>query len=385
MRIVILVLICCTISACSSAPPLAAGDLFHDELFSPAAQQIQPEDALTISEPMKSYARTRLHHSSGHVDDADRRVALYNALYRKGELRLDYDATETLTAAQAFEAKKGNCLSLVLLTAAMAKELGLPIRFQSVIGVTDWTRSDNLFMSIGHVNLMLVGIPSEFELTTWTANPMVVDFLPLDSANVLDSVEIEENTVLAMFANNRAVETLIQGNANDAYWWARAALKQDPKFANAYITLGVIYRTVHHSEYAEVVLGRVAAHDPDNTTMLTNRILVLRDLGRESESKALAQRLASLDKYPPWAYYLHAQAEFEAGHYELARHLYEKEMARDPNHHEIEYGLALVYLKLNDTPGAIKHLQRAIELSNSQQNREFYTARLEKLKSTGSI
>jgi len=33
-----------------------------------------------------------------------------------------------------------------------------------------------------------------------------------------------------MYMNNRAVETLARGNLDDAYWWARAAILEDPHF-----------------------------------------------------------------------------------------------------------------------------------------------------------
>ena len=58
-------------------------------------------------------------------------------------------------------------------------------------------------MSIGHVNLRLDEIPSEFELKTWTANALTIDFLTPDQAAILDTQEIGENTVLAMFANRK--------------------------------------------------------------------------------------------------------------------------------------------------------------------------------------
>ena len=40
----------------------------------------------------------------------------------------------------------------------------------------------------------------------------------------------------------RAAEALAGGDVGGAYWWARAAIRQDPQFISAYNTLGVIYR-----------------------------------------------------------------------------------------------------------------------------------------------
>ena len=57
-------------------------------------------------------------------------MACMHALYDPRELQLDYDATYTGTAAETYAARKGNCLSLVIMTAAFARELGMTVRFQ---------------------------------------------------------------------------------------------------------------------------------------------------------------------------------------------------------------------------------------------------------------
>ncbi|WP_165794969.1 tetratricopeptide repeat protein [Solimicrobium silvestre] len=357
--------------------------MFHDEMFVAASIPINAADALAISQPMRDFAQAKLSHRQGHLNMEDRRRALIEALYNGGELHLEYDSILTRTAAESFDAKSGNCLSLVLMTAAMAKELHLPIRYQTVIGVTDWSRSDSFFVAVGHVNLLMDEIPKESNMKTVATQAMLIDFLPPEQANVLVTREIEEKTVLAMYLNNRAVESLIQGKNDDAYWWAREALLQDREFFNAYVTLGVIYRTAHHPEIAELILERAAINEPDNTTILTNQILVLKDLGRVQEAKEKAARLLELDPHPLMSYYFQAQSEMSAGHFESARRLYEKEIARDPDHHEYELGLALVYFNLHDNENAMKHLKRAIELSPSKKMRGLYEEKLQRLKALG--
>ena len=51
--------------------------------------------------------------------------------------------------------------------------------------------------------------------------------------------EIEESTVLAMYADNRAAEALAGQRLDDAHAWAREALRHDAAFASAWNTLGV--------------------------------------------------------------------------------------------------------------------------------------------------
>jgi tetratricopeptide (TPR) repeat protein len=387
MRRIVLILVCFFLTACATAPlpPIKAGDIFQDQLFTPPAQAIHAEDALAISEPMRDFAMFKLGSNMGHVDSKDRRMELVDALYHKGGLMLEYYSDQTRTAAEAFDAKSGNCLSLVLLTAAFAKELRLPYHYQVVVGATDWSQSDNFFMAIGHVNIVLDELAPEFERRTWNANAIIIDFLTPEKAAMLKTEEVEENTVLAMYLNNRAVENLMQGKVNVAYWWAKAALQEDTRFYNAYLTLAIIYRTVHHPELAEMVLEKVAEYDQNDANLLTDQELVLKDLGRDAEAKDVAQRLAILEQDKPWSLYFRAQTEFNAGHYDNAKRLYQQEIKRDPEHHEFEYGLALTYLKLKDTQNAVIHLERAIELCTTTHPRDLYQLELDRIKSAGSL
>ena len=88
---------------------------------------------------------------------------LVAALYAKGELKLDYDSTMTRNAAEAFEARSGNCLSLVIMTAAFAKELQLDVHYQSVFTDETWARRGDIQFSIDHVNVSLGKRVSEID------------------------------------------------------------------------------------------------------------------------------------------------------------------------------------------------------------------------------
>ena len=69
--------------------------------------------------------------------------------------------------------------------------------------------------------------------------------------------EIDERTVVAMFMNNRAVEALVQGRTNDAYAWAREAMRHDPSFIGAHNTLGTVYLRIGALAQASQVFDRL--------------------------------------------------------------------------------------------------------------------------------
>ena len=369
-------LFCSLLAACASRPPMPpAATLFHDEFFEAPTAHIDPGAALAVSPAMRQYLATR---PVARAQLGDRRRKLIDALYH-GDLKLEYDATSTRTAAQAFDARSGNCLALVLMTAAFAKELGLTVHYQAVLGEDVWDRSGDLYIAIGHVNLVL----EDNQLrggVTFVEPPMVVDFLPPRDAQVFDTREIAESTVIAMYLNNRAVESLTRGQLDDAYWWAREAIRRDPELLSAYITLGVIYRNHHHPELAEAALLRVSEREPGNTKAMSNRIIVLRDLGRSAEATALAQQLDRLDPHPPFSYFLQGMAALREGRLEAARSLFTKEVDRAPYHHEFQFWLAITYLQLHDQARATAHLKRAMEVSTTRKDHDLYAAKLERLK-----
>lgn len=365
------------LGGCASAPPMPpAADLFHDEAFAPAATPIDARAALAVSPAMRRYLADNFMQRNRLVDQRSR---LVGALYR-GDLRLEYDAAMTRTAAEAFDARTGNCLALVLMTAALAKELGMEVHYQVVLGDEVWNRSNDIYISMGHVNLRLEN-PSDRMVFPYTArNPIVVDFTPPENANLSRTRQIGERTLLAMFLNNRAVESLTQGRIDDAYWYAREAVRTDPDDLGAYVTLGVIYRGQRHADWAEAVFRRVAEREPDNVLAMSNRVLALRDLGRAAEATALAQRLEQLDPHPPFVYFREGMDALRAGDVERARRLFTKEVRRAPYHHEFEYWLAVTYMELKDVDRATLHLTRAMDVSTTRKDHDLYAGKLDRLK-----
>jgi tetratricopeptide (TPR) repeat protein len=376
MKTLAALLIAVVLASCASTPPMPpAAPLFHDAAFGPPATRVDPAAALALSPAMRDYLvskRVNLAHAG------DRRRQLIDALYH-GDLKLEYDAAITRTAAQAFEARSGNCLALVLMTSAFAKELGLTVHYQVVNGEEAWDRAGELYIGIGHVNLVLEDNKPRLGIS-FAQRPLVVDFMPSRDASALDTREVDEPTVIGMYLNNRAVESLAQGRVDEAYWWAREAINTAPKLLSSYVTLGVIYRKRQQPEWSEAVLRQVTDREPDHLSAMSNRVLALRDLGRDAEAQQLGERLARLDPHPPFSYFKEGQVALREGRYEAARRLFAKEVERAPYHHEFEYWLAVSYIELKDTERATLHLKRAMDVSTTRKDHDLYAGKLDRLK-----
>ena len=364
--------------ATTAAPPLSSAvpDLFDDAHVAPAREPIDPDDVFRFTPEMQAYLEKYV---APMARNTGMREAIAEALYDRSKLQLEYDSSTTRTAAEAFEARQGNCLSLVIMTGAFAKALNLKVTYQQVVAADDmWSRSGGMYFFSGHVNLMLekhyVDTIGKFDRT----DIYTIDFMPGDG--VRNARPISEDTVLAMFMNNRAAEAMVRDQLDDAYWRAREAIRRDPQFLSAYNTLGVVYLRRGDAVRAERALKFALAAAPDNPRLLANYAQALQDLGRTAEADAVKARLAAVEPTPPFYWYVQGQAALHRGDYLKARELFLKELSRAPDYHEFHYALAVADFELNRLDEARREMALAMEDAVRRTDHDLYSAKLDKLK-----
>jgi tetratricopeptide (TPR) repeat protein len=366
------------LAACAAAPPNPPPvGLLHDRLFGAPSTRISTDDVFALSDEMRRFLR---------VDIADElivkgtRQGLFDALYSQGQLKLEYDTLVTRNAAQAFAARSGNCLSLVIMTAAFAKELGLPTRFQRAVASETWSRSGNIQYFVGHVNLSLGLKSADMGFGRVGTDQMTIDFLPPQETRGMSTRVIDEPTIVAMYLNNRAAESLTLGNLNDAYGWARAAILHNPQFVSSLNTLGVIYQRNGNLPEAEAALAYALEREPMNTRVMLNLASVLDAEGRHAESLALMRKLEQIEPEPPFRYMNLGMAALRKGDYRSARDLFAKEVQRAPYNDEFHYWLAIANVGLGDTESARQELAKALEYSTTRQDHDIYAAKLARIR-----
>ncbi len=367
------------LAACATSPGQHAtvpSELFDDALFGPPTEPVSSAGIFALSADMRRYLHTdmaplvRRHGAQG---------ALVEALYGNGQLKLEYESTVTRNAAEAFEARSGNCLSLVIMTAAFARELGLQVRYQSAYLEEAWSRRGSLLLKSGHVNITLgqrIGDHSASQLQF----SLTIDFLPPEELRNLKTVEVRESLIVAMFMNNRSVEALVQGRLDDAYAWAREAVRADPWFLAAQNTLGVVYLRRGALARAGTAFERVLATDPKHTRALANLAEVASRAGRDDEAARLRARLAQLEPEPPLHFFNLGMAAMQREDFHAARDLFAKEAARGDATADVHFWLGVAHYRLGDLDRAARELSLAAEASASRSERDLYSAKLDWLR-----
>jgi len=364
------------LAGCASSPlsPPSSATLLNDAAFAPPTVRIAPTEVMAMSPAMQRFADDKLIRSE--VRTKGLREGLISALYNKGQLQLGYETADTKNAAEAFEARNGNCLSLVLMTAAFARYFNLPVSFNSVYVEDVWTRYNGLYVAAGHVNITLarIAVPTG-AFMYGSDNAMTIDFLPSDQLKGQRSRVIDESTVVAMYLNNRAVETLTEGDVDNAYWWVRAAIQADPRWLASYNTLAVLYRRKGLEAQAEVALRLLLEREPMNAQALSNMAMLLGDHGRTAEARVMKRRLEEVQPVPPYQYFDQGMAAIRAGDYASARNFFRKEVARDAYVSEFHFWLAVASYGTGDLAFARGEIAKALENSTTSKDRELYSAK----------
>ncbi len=362
------------LTACAHAPvpPAEPRSLLVDGLFKPPAEVVRTDDIFDMSPAMRRYLE---------VDIADalridgKQAGLLEALRAKARLKLEYDAATTKNAASTFADRTGNCLSLVIMSAAFAKSLDLPVSYRAAYLDDSWSRSGSLLVATGHVNIT-VGRRLIDAMTARDLAPITIDFLPPEEISGLRSREIAEATIVAMYANNRAAEALAAGHLDDAYAWSAESVRRDPTFTGAFNTLGVVY--LRHGDLPEAarVFERVLAVEPKDTRILANLAETYSRQGRKADEQAMRQRLVAIEPYPPFHFFNLGLEAMKHEDYVRARELFAREVARADSNHEFHFWLGVADWRLGDEAAAQRHLALAVDNSTTRSQHDLYAAKL---------
>ena len=222
---------------------------------------------------------------------------LTQSIMSPGALALEYDASATFTASEAFNAQRGNCLSLSFMVAALAREMGLDVNFQQVPGEPEWDIATGMLFSAGHINV-----------TGQTASRrFVLDFYPDRNVGNHNGERMRDHEALAHYYNNLGAQHLVAQELAAAYVYFTRAIHTAPKVASAWSNLGVVLRRNQQGADAERVLRWAIALDGSLDSAQNNLAAVLHEQGKFEQAQAIHARVKRARERNPF-YHL-AQAD----------------------------------------------------------------------------
>lgn len=380
MKAILLAALLLLLGGCASLDPapVATMQLRADERFAPPSEPIGARDLFALDTNMRAYLRSPAFQA--RLRTQGMRHGLVDALYTKSDLKLEYESRITRNASETYAARRGNCLSLVIMTAAFARELGMTVYFRSVEVPDEWSRAAGMYVASGHINIALGARHAERVPGADADEILIVDFLPQLDAVRLRARIIDEREVVALYLNNRAAEALIQGRVDDAYWWAREAVQTHPSSAEALNTLGVVYQQHGDLTLAETAFEAALAREPENMAVLRNLEPLLKQLGKTQQASSLARRIAAIEPVAPYTYFDQGMTALQQGDFDGAARLFAREVKRAPYNDEFRFWLGIAHLRLGHLGDARKQIALALEHSTRSDMREVYSSKLRHLR-----
>jgi len=368
------------LAACATPPAGGGEELGREQLLSKLPSVLADEsfaeselaarkarEALALSPAMEDLVRRTLEPMAARVGGPE---ALYSVLYERGRIGVEYSSDYTRNAAEAFEARKGNCLSLALMTAAFAKRLGIRVHYQLVRTPEAWSRGDRLSFQIRHVNVTLAqNAVDGFLRGSPFSQGLTVDFVPIEFKNRQALRELDESAVIAMYLNNLASEALDVAQYDRAYHLARQALLTDPTLPESYNTLAVVLSSRNQQAKAEAALRRSLALAPDSVAAMGNLIAML-DEARSPEANLWRSRLRELQPSPPFADFDQGRVALAAGDASKALALFQRQRERTGLDPRLQQYIAASYQRLGRDDEAIAALQQGLQASDNELQRQ---------------
>jgi Flp pilus assembly protein TadD len=343
----------------AAAPDYPEWLLSGERLFGePIRADELPE--IPISEPtpqMRAFV-AELMDGIDRRNSASRFRALFGGLVRNGYFNSVYSANQTLTAAETFEIKGGNCLSYTNLFIALAREAGLDASYQLVDVPPSWDADSEFIIRYTHINVLVRGLrlePGSHPLVT-------VDFNDVLPGADYRRWTVSDDYASSLFYANRSVSLLREGQVRDSFLHLRRALDIEPGNLDLWINLGAFYATRGDYEGSIEAYHVALQLSPHNRAALSGLARSYANHGDETMAALYQQRVRNYREANPYYHYAMAQAAFERDDYEASLVHINNAIGLKRRAHRFYLLRALVQDKLGLPDAAQSSLRRAHRL-----------------------
>ncbi|WP_448551959.1 tetratricopeptide repeat protein [Thalassotalea montiporae] len=334
-------------------------------LFNPQTVDITSEKALfSLSAAQQQQFLDYYNKALAHGDDKHKIISDY--LLSKLSNFTYYG--ETHTASQAMASLEGNCMSLAILTTALARLVGVDLAFREVLTLPVFEKQNNLVLSSIHVQTKLFAAPSEGSLSSIFANAgVVIDYFP-DSSNI-KSRYLKYHQFVAMYYKNIATDALVAGDLETAFANAITAYQYDPASVEVMNLLAVVHRRKGDEYTAEQIYKYAMKRAPNNLSLLSNYATLLSMQQRTKEANRLQEKMAKLEDPNPYSWLDQAYLAQQQGNHQQAIAFFNRTIELAPYVNQAYVGLYQVHMAKGHEARAKNAIAKALDWTYEQSER----------------
>jgi len=342
---------------CASTPRRDFSFGFEEWREGIAARQVDPADVIypfAATPEMQAWAEA-FQARYATLAPALRLEKLQRHLFDTREFPFSYDEKLTLTGAQTFATRRGNCMAFTAMFVALSRAMGMRTFLVAVRRAPEVEREETLVVVNRHV---VAGYVDSGQMKLF-------DFYITSDLPYMIQLVIDDVRASAMFHTNLGGAAIRDGDLEQALHHLELAVTIDPLLSAAWVNLGVARSRTGDTQGAIEAYERSIATDPGNSSALTNLAYVYRELGQEEQARnalLAAVRLGST------AYTLVAlaDAEMARGRLDKARGYLYQARRMDRRAPEVYDALARLSRLADDHSNAERYRRRADKLRSHQ-------------------
>ena len=369
------VLTACTVKP--SAPAPVEVTVPYSAAMAKAAAEVPSLDDI-FSLTSEQQAEFLQYFNSAQLQDIPRHRRLYRFL-EQHTAGFNY-LGQNYTAREAYATKSGNCISLAVLTKALADIAGIPIEFQTIISAPVYSMKNDYMLSSDHVRTFLYDpdfIPENGKFY-FIKPTIIVDYLP--SSGDLTGPRISQQTFIAMFYRNLAADSVLAKKYDQALALLNAALKYDAQYSSVINLVAIVHLRMRQPELAEQFYQYGLNVATNKATLLSNYASLKLSVGEARQADEMLQTLRESEEYDPYLWFLMGQTATKQRHYSQAVAYFSKAVRQAPDIHQLHKELAAALYRNHQLDKAGEVLAAAAALAPTESTRQRYDAKLQALK-----
>lgn len=334
----------------------------------PSGINFDPDSAFELTPEIKFEVLSRF--ATTPIDLIGKRVSKW--MLDENGLNMKYDMSANLTPVEAYRQRRGNCLSFTLLLAALANELGVEIKFNSVDTPQAWDLNESLGMIfLRHIN----GV----QQIDYRKKSLIFDLAIEEYSPGYPQSIIQPREASALLQNNMALDLIAQKKLIEAEYFLKSAISTFPENADIWVNLGVLKKRQGQYQRAIYALKNAYRIDNRNITAVSNLERLYKQQGKHDLAANFAAAARSARKANPYLHYFSAIEAYKGRDYKTALKSTNKALGlhkNDPRFYELKN---LIAQKQGNFNTARKALIKARRLASSQTQAKKFNNKLESI------
>lgn len=278
---------------------------------------------------------------------------------------------ETLNASSAFDSQSGNCMSLAILTTALAESVGLEVAYQRVNVAPVYRRYTNVMTLSTHVRTHLFAEFKDDPNEIVVLRPkLIIDYYPQRS-NIKGDM-ISDGEFFAMYYRNLASDAMIDGRLHTAYELMRKAVYVAPEDPENLNTMAVLLNKLGFTNQSLALYAYALDRQLTSLNLLSNYAGLLERKGRTADAVQIQALMQDVDDDNPYRWLDSAEQRIAKGDHHIARRMLEKTLQHAPYLHEAYFALAKTYYLTQEVDKADAALKKAAKLAYLPETERLY-------------